>query len=131
MEKKFTHFNEKQDPNIIGVDQELMAMADMARHASTIPWVITSGKRSFIDNEKAGGVPDSAHVTGNAIDVRCRDSYQAFQIIKGALSSGINRIVIGITLDEKEPSGFRYHNIHIDNSKTLPSPRLAVKIYKE
>ena len=132
MEKnKFTYFNEKQDPKIIGLDQEFMASLDRARHAAGIPFIITSGLRSFIDNENAGGVRDSAHLTGHAADIRCRNSEQAFKIIKGALIAGLNRIIIGIVLDKNELSGFRYHNLHLDDSKELPAPRLAIKIYEE
>ena len=129
MEKKFTHFNEKQDPKIIGLDQEFMATLDRARHMAGVPFIITSGLRTFIDNENAGGVPDSAHLTGHAADIRCQNSEQAFKIIQGELAAGIQRIVIGIKLDKNEPSGFRYHNLHLDDSKVLPSPRLAIKIY--
>lgn len=131
MKNAWNYFNEQQDPFIVGLDTEFMATLDRARHAAEIPFIVTSGKRSFIENEKAGGVSDSAHLSGHAADIRCRNSHEAYAIINGALTAGINRIVVGIRLDSTEVRGFRYHNIHLDDSKDLPQAIMAVKIYKE
>lgn len=127
MEKNNWHyFNEKQDPMIIGLDQELMAGLDRARHVAGIPFVILSGKRTSEENLLVGGVYDSAHLTGHAVDLRCRDSVECFKIVRALLTNGnFNRIVIGIHQDGT------FHNIHVDNDSTKISTVLSIKIYKE
>jgi len=69
---------------------------------------LTSGLRCVKCNEDAGGVPGSAHTTGEAIDVAVPDSKFCYNFVKQCFLLGINRIGFG--------NGFQ----HIDISKSLP-----------
>ena len=119
------YFTEEE---IAGLDPELIAMLDRARHKAGIPFIITSGRRSIESNDAAGGVSDSAHVSGRAVDLRCHNSEGCFKIIDALLDEGATRIVIGIKPSGKNTDEF-YHNIHVDNDPTKPSPVLSVKLY--
>lgn len=54
--------------------------------------ICTSGLRSPEENKKAGGVADSSHLKGLAIDLACADSAIRYKIIYSALASGFKRI---------------------------------------
>lgn len=74
------------------------------------PITISSGSRCPKHNAAVGGVPSSAHVTGEAVDIKCETSSRRFRLISALLSAGFNRIGISFK------SGF----IHADVSETLP-----------
>jgi zinc D-Ala-D-Ala carboxypeptidase len=97
----------KQD-EITGLDTELVEMLDKAREVAGIPFIITSGLRSEIKNCEVGGVMDSAHCKGLAVDLSCKTSDARFLIIKGLLVAGFNRIGLYTT------------HIHTDIDKTKP-----------
>lgn len=107
----------------------LVSHLDAARESAGIPFNIISGYRASSHNATVGGVPDSAHTTGWAVDLPAMTPEQRFKTISGILAAGFKRIVIGIRLDQKEPGGFRYHNIHVDMDPTKPAPVLSIKIY--
>jgi len=91
----YKHFNELQDPKMVGLDKNLMLMLDKAREYAEIPFIITSGVRSIFSNREVGGVEDSSHLKGLACDIECENSTQRFYIINGALKAGFRRIGIG------------------------------------
>jgi len=64
---KYRHFSEEEAN---GLDAELMERLDVARDLCGFPIIITSGLRTTEQNAAAGGVPDSAHVKGLAVDVQ-------------------------------------------------------------
>ena len=102
------------DEEIKGLDKEFSAKLDMARKESGVPYVITSGLRVQGDNSTVGGVQDSAHLQGKAVDLRSGDSTTHFAIVRGAILAGFNRI--GVYHDaEGKPS-----HCHLDNSAELP-----------
>jgi uncharacterized protein YcbK (DUF882 family) len=108
---KWRYFTEAE---VQGLDQETVAMLDMARHHAGVPFVITSGLRAKDSNATVGGVQDSAHLFGKAVDLRSQDSATHFAIVKGAILAGFNRI--GIYRDKNgKPS-----HIHLDNATDLP-----------
>lgn len=97
------------DDEVKGLDIELCAMLDMARGKAGVPFMITSGLRTPTENDAlAQSVKDSAHLTGNAVDIECADSEARFAMIKGLLDAGFTRI------------GVYSQHIHCDNSQTLP-----------
>lgn len=69
-------------------------MADLGREKSGIPWKITSGRRTPVENKKAGGVVTSQHLTGKAIDIFCENPFDRFRIIEAALAVGFKRIEV-------------------------------------
>lgn len=81
-----------KDSEIIGLNVDLVQMLDQARDNAGIPFIITSGLRTAAQNEAAGGAPDSAHLRGLAVDLRCRNSRERFLILKSLLSVGFMRI---------------------------------------
>lgn len=87
----FKYFKQKE---IVGLDIGLVKMLDKAREIAGIPFVITSGLRTEKENRLAGGKPDSAHLLGFAVDLRCRNSRERFLIVKALIYVGFTRIGI-------------------------------------
>ena len=94
---------------VLGLDPGLCEMLDEARGQAGIPFVITCGLRSSQQNAALPeSVKDSAHLTGNAVDLACSDSQSRFLLVKALLSVGFKRV------------GVYSAHIHADNSLTLP-----------
>ena len=83
-----------KDSEVINLDVGLVKMLDQARELAGIPFIITSGFRTPGENAMAGGVKDSAHLKGIAVDLRCSSSRERFLILKGLFSVGFPRIGI-------------------------------------
>lgn len=109
-----------------GLEPEVATKLDQARHIAGVPFVITSRRRTVDQNAAVGGVPDSAHVKGLAVDLAVPNSGALFQMINGALQAGFRRVVIGIRIEDGKAV---YHNLHLDLDGSLPTPVLAVKKY--
>ncbi len=90
----YCHFNEVQDPEIIGLDPILVSMLDKARTIANIPFVITSGLRTPEHNKAVGGKENSAHLIGLGADIQCNNSYNRFKIVKALILIGFKRIEI-------------------------------------
>lgn len=75
-----------------GLQTELVEMLEKARGVAGIPFVITSGFRTTEKNESVGGVKDSSHTKGLAVDIRARDSREHFIITKALMEVGFERI---------------------------------------
>ena len=88
--------------------QKLINLLEQARMIYGKPIIIESGCRCPVYNKKVGGVPDSAHLTGEAADVRCWLGEQRWRLLDIFLSLGFMRIGIGSIF------------IHVDISETLP-----------
>lgn len=71
-----------------------MDLVDQVRRLAGRSMVITSGYRCQKHNERVGGVPDSAHTKGLAVDVKCPSSSYRYAIVNAALSAGFGRIGI-------------------------------------
>lgn len=85
-----------------------------ARTVAGIPFVISSGCRCPEENERVGGVDDSAHVPdfmpdtlGHASDIRARNSREKFLIITSLLKVGFTRI------------GVMDNAVHVDDGDTI------------
>jgi len=79
------------------MDMEFLKLLDKARHIAGVSFRITSGFRTETHNKAVGGVPNSSHLKGFAVDIACTDSSTRHKIVKAAISSGINRIGIANT----------------------------------
>lgn len=124
MTNTWNYFTEDE---VAGLETELIAKLDAARHLAGIPFTITSTLRTAKQNADAGGVADSAHLRGMAADLAVQDSNSLFKMISALLQAGFQRLVIGIRLN---PEGkVVYHNLHCDIDLTLPHPVIAVKRY--
>jgi zinc D-Ala-D-Ala carboxypeptidase len=92
---------------IIGLKSQLVSLLDQARGLANTPFVITSGLRTIAQNTSVGGKPNSAHLTGEAVDIACSSPLQRWLIVTSLLKVGFNRLEVA-----KE-------HIHADISKTL------------
>lgn len=102
MEVKFNYFTyeEFDQPGIPGsgkekMDTNLIMILDNMRHRSQLAYKINSGFRTEAYNEKIGGVKNSSHIKGKAVDIAAPDSKTKFSIIESALHFGIQRIGVG------------------------------------
>ncbi len=108
---RWKHFT---DEEVKGLLPEFVDKLDEAREIAGIPFRITSGKRGSGDNATVGGVQDSAHLRGRAVDLRSRSSHTHSRIIDSAKDVGITRR--GYYTDQW---GGQTH-VHIDDDPTLP-----------
>jgi len=76
------------------------------------PLHINSGCRCLKHNMAVDGVPNSAHMRGEASDVSCTDAEQRYKIVRAALKVGFTRIGVGKTF------------VHLDKDPFLPQPRI-------
>lgn len=113
------HFNLQDDPLIVGLDNELMAMLDMAREKAGVVFTITSGKRTPENNQGlSGAVGDSSHLTGNAVDLEVGGDDHVFDRMEfGLRAAGFVRLGLYFKL---EGTKLVPHHIHADNDSTKP-----------
>jgi uncharacterized protein YcbK (DUF882 family) len=78
-----------------GLDHDFMLRIDNARKESAFSFKITSGFRCKEWNAKIGGVADSAHVKGLALDISAENSAKRFAILEVLLRNGFTRFGIG------------------------------------
>ena len=79
---------------ISGLAPELVSMLDFAREMAGIPFLINSGIRTPEQNQKVGGVIDSSHLKGLAVDIACESSGDRHKIISGLVKAQFKRIGI-------------------------------------
>ena len=90
------------------VSRKLVLMLDLARSLAGIPFNISSGYRCEKYNKQVGGVNNSAHLTGLAVDIEVPDNVSRLKILRALVIVGFNRIGIS--------KGF----IHVDVDKSKP-----------
>lgn len=89
MSHRWVHFT---DEEVKGLDESFVALLDRARHIANLPFVVTSGRRSHDENERAMGAEGSSHLKGFAADLACSDSGSRFAMVRALLEVGIKRI---------------------------------------
>lgn len=87
---------------------EFVLKLDTMRDLIKRPLYITSGYRTSEYNKIVGGVENSAHLKGLAVDIRVLDSNLRFLIMYYAMQLGVRRIEDAAA------------HIHLDLDKTLP-----------
>ena len=90
------------------MNTDLLMMLDELRDRAGIPLVLSSPYRCEAHNRKIGGVNNSAHTRGYAVDIRCVDSHSRFVILQALLEVGFRRIELAPTW------------IHVDNDPDKP-----------
>lgn len=75
----------------------LLSMLDELREKSSCPVLLTSGYRGRDYNLAHGGVKDSAHTKGLAMDISCSDTSHRLLYLRAAIAVGFTRIGIGKT----------------------------------
>lgn len=99
------HFSDRE---IAGLDPRLVALLDSARGLAKVPFIITSGKRDPLANKTSGGVGDSSHLRGLAVDIACEGSRDRLRIVAAAITAGFRRI------------GVYNRHVHLDCDEGLP-----------
>lgn len=74
------------------VSFELVKKLDFARTIAGVPFAIVSGCRCEAHNKKVGGVDNSAHLFGLAVDIKAEDSVFRFRILSSLLGVGLLRL---------------------------------------
>ena len=90
------------------IDMHLVHMLDHLRVWMAQPLKITSGYRCEKHNREVGGVPNSAHLKGLAVDIHVPDSKFRFFLIHFAIIVGFQRIGVAknfvhLDIDEEKP----------------------------
>ena len=84
---------------------------EIARENSGLQFIVTSGYRTESHNKKVGGVIDSSHILGYAVDLLTTTKNEK-QIANSLVNAGFKRLGIG--------TGF----IHVDDDPTKPTPAI-------
>jgi len=109
--KNFT-LDEFDSPDLPTSGQEMdyvfLSKLDNARDIANIPFRITSGYRTASHNKQVGGVPDSAHTKGRAVDIAATGGRERYVIINALQQAGFNRIGISNSF------------IHVDDDPSKP-----------
>jgi uncharacterized protein YcbK (DUF882 family) len=92
--------------NIDNLAQQLQ----IARDYFGEPMVFTSGYRCLKLNKAVGGVANSAHTTGSAVDIEFHSEAHAKKLIEALIKAGFKRIGLGWSF------------IHVDIDFTKPHP---------
>jgi len=74
-----------------------LRMLDEARGIASVPFVIESGYRTADHNRAVGGVVESAHLGGWAVDIKYTSEAMAVRIIAALTEAGFRRIGKGKT----------------------------------
>lgn len=91
-----------------------VAELDRIRHVLGQPMTVTSGYRTEAHNKAVGGVKDSAHMKGLAVDIAVPDGQYRYMLVTTCLARGIVRIGVGKDF------------VHIDMDKSKNYPRMWV-----
>jgi len=91
------------------MDENFIRKLDLARSIAKTPFIVNSAIRCKDHNDNIDGLSNSAHLTGNAVDIRCKESHKRYLIIDALIRVGFNRIGIYDTF------------IHVDNDETKPA----------
>jgi len=88
---------------------DFLERLEMARMLSNVPYSLLSAKRCESHNKAVGGLQDSAHLTGWAVDIEARSAITRMRVVYGLVKAGINRIGVYPTF------------VHADCDPTKPS----------
>jgi len=94
------------------IDPYLVLSLIQLERSIGVPLEFSSGYRCKACNAAVGGVKNSAHLRGKAVDILADASSERFSIVKTALSFGFLRIGVGKTF------------IHVDIDAALPQQML-------
>ena len=117
---KYQEFNSPDhDRSGMLMNYEFMCILDNIRRQHGKPIRINSGYRTKEHNDhliKSGAKasPGSSHMKGLAVDIKCNDDKERFELVNLALAHGINRIGVAKTF------------IHLDVDKEKNQNRIWI-----
>ena len=94
-----------------------------ARSYASFPFVITSGYRCPKHNAEVGGVPDSAHTKGLAVDIRVRSTTES------AAAGNHRRFAIVDALREANFKRIGVHELYIHVDMDADKPQYTMWVY--
>ena len=97
--------DEKQVKNLTNLCRHILEPTRIALGDSIY---VTSGYRTPLQNQSAGGVMHSSHTMGLAVDMSCRSSHVRYRMVSGLILAGFNRI------------GLYTSHLHADIDESLP-----------
>lgn len=110
---KYFTWSEFDQPNLEGsgkkyMSEEFIRKLDRVRESVGFPLIINSGYRSPDYNSQVGGVKNSSHIKGLAVDISAITYGMKNDIAKAAINEGITRIGWGNS----------FIHLDIDDNKT-------------
>jgi zinc D-Ala-D-Ala carboxypeptidase len=111
--KKYKNFSELE---VKGLDHDFVVLLDKARDIAGIPFVINSGFRTPEHNKNVGGVANSSHLSGKAVDLKAINDEEQWLIVNALMKLNIQRITVYT----------ESNHIHCDMDLTLNYPRLTI-----
>lgn len=106
---------------VIGLKVNFVKFLDKARGYAETPFKITSGYRTPEHNLAVGGVTDSSHNLGLAVDLLVTDSVKGGKILKGLMKA---------LLEDNLPIRLGFYNdghCHVDLDSSKPNPCYWIK----
>lgn len=95
---KIQEFDSKDFPGSgVNMHPEFLDRIDEVREVFGKPMVINSGYRTIYKNQEVGGKSRSSHLDGLAVDVRCTNSRDRFELMEAFLEVGFTRLGIADT----------------------------------
>lgn len=70
----------------------MLEKLDAIRELLGRPIILNSAYRCVEHNKSVGGTSDSSHTRGYAVDIRAVSSREKYELVKAAMSMGVNRI---------------------------------------
>lgn len=99
------------DEETTGLVDDLCFKLDRARELFDAPIVLTCGYRSPDHNAAIGGVPESAHTKGMAVDIRApQDAAMREKLMWSLGAAGFRRVETAL------------RHFHVDVDSTKPTP---------
>lgn len=97
------------------MDSAFMERLDMLRYRYNRPIILNSAYRCLEHNAAVGGVSDSPHTRGIAVDIKC-NGQETYLLLKHATELGFT----GIGVAQKGSKRF----LHLDDSIKAPRPNV-------
>lgn len=104
-----------KEEEVKGLQSDFVKLLDIARCRANVPFIITSGFRTEEENARIGGVKNSKHLTGEAVDLRIQAGMHTARIIEALLSIPFFEVVI-----EKD-------HIHVEFNEDLLISRFYIR----
>ena len=81
----------------INMDDAFLQMLDDARSIAGIPFNITSGYRTKDRNKLVGGVSNSSHLVGKAVDIAVGSGGERYIVLNALIQAGFRRLGVAKT----------------------------------